>query len=119
MEVKVIEPIKQYIKEFHSPEEFNVWYMKNKDEVDQTTTHKLNKMYKIDGYRITKIQGTLMLKKERVKKSITSDIDEKQNLELNPELHELKTEVQTLKEAYSEIMNKVNQLIELVNKHLS
>ena len=63
MTLKIIEPIKEYLKVFNSPDEFNIWYTKNKDEVDMLTTHKLNKMYKINGYRITKIKNVLMLKK--------------------------------------------------------
>ena len=65
MDLKVIEPIKNYIKEFNSPVEFNLWYAKHKEEVDVLTTHKLNKMYKIDGYRITKIKCELMLKVDK------------------------------------------------------
>ena len=60
MEVKVIEPIKNYIKEFNTPVEFNLWYAKHKDEVDALTTHKRNIMYHIEGYRITKIKGELI-----------------------------------------------------------
>lgn len=63
MSLNVIEPIKSAIKEFHSVEEFNVYYQLHKDEMDKTTTHKLNKMYRIDGYRITKIKNVLMLKR--------------------------------------------------------
>lgn len=63
MQIKIIEPIKEYSKVFNSPDEFNLWYTKNKDEMDNMTTHKLNKLYKIEGYRITKIKNVLMLKK--------------------------------------------------------
>lgn len=62
-ELKIIEPITKYLKEFNTPEEFNVWYSKHKTEVDSQTTHRLNKLYHIKGYRITKIKGVLMLKK--------------------------------------------------------
>ena len=37
MDLKIIEPINKYIKEFESPEEFNVFYAKNKDEIDSQT----------------------------------------------------------------------------------
>ncbi len=62
-ELKIIEPIKNYLKEFETVDEFNLYYAKHKDEIDELTTHKLNKMYHINGYRITKIKGILMLKK--------------------------------------------------------
>jgi hypothetical protein len=57
MDLKVIEPIDKPVQEFKTTDEFNVFYQKNKDMIDKITTHKLNKMYKIDGggYKITKI----------------------------------------------------------------
>ena len=67
MDIKVIGPIKEYLKMFNGPDDFNIWYAKNKDDVDKLTTHKLNKMYHIDGYRITKIKGILCLKKDEKK----------------------------------------------------
>lgn len=98
MEVKVIEPIKNYLKEFNTPVEFNLWYAKNKDEVDKLTTHKLNKMYHIVGYRITKIKGILMLKEDKKVK----------NDEENEDIYELKAELERIKET-------VNKIIEFIN----
>ena len=69
MDLKIIQPIEKYLKEFESPEEFNVFYAKNKDEIDSQTTHKLNKQYHIKGYVITKIKGKLCLKKPWIKKN--------------------------------------------------
>ena len=69
MDLKIIKPVEKYVKEFESPEEFNVFYAKNKDEVDSQTTHKLNKQYHIKGYVITKIKGELCLKKPWIKKN--------------------------------------------------
>ena len=77
MDLKIIEPIKNYLKEFKTVDEFNLWYSKNKDEIDSLTTHKLNKMYHIEGYRITKIKGKLCLKKDTkkdMKKEIKDEI---------------------------------------------
>ena len=104
MELKVIEPIKNYIKEFNSPVEFNLWYAKHKEEVDSLTTHKLNKMYHIEGYRITKIKGELMLKVDR-------HVKEKEEGESEDEINELRNEIKNIKEA-------LNKLIEYVNNGL-
>ena len=98
MEVKVIEPIKNYLKEFNTPVEFNLWYAKNKDEVDKLTTHKLNKMYHIVGYRITKIKGILMLKEDKKVK----------NDEENEDIYELKAELEKIKETVNKIINFIN-----------
>ena len=106
MDLKVIEPIKNYIKEFNSPVEFNLWYAKHKEEVDSLTTHKLNKMYHIEGYRITKIKGELMLKVDRHVKE-----KEKEEGESEDEINELKNEIKNIKEI-------LNKLIEYVNNGL-
>ncbi len=108
MEVKVIEPIKNYVKEFNSPVEFNLWYAKHKEEVDALTTHKLNKMYHVDSYRITKIKGELMLKKDP---KLTIKEDETINETVNEEITELKNEIKNIKDT-------MNKLIEYVNNTL-
>ena len=100
MDLKVIEPIKNYINEFNSPVEFNLFYAKHKDEIDSLTTHKLNKMYHIEGYRITKIKGELMLKKWVVKEEKDHGI-----------IDELKSEIK-------EIRDTVNKIIEFLNSNL-
>ena len=109
MDLKVIEPIKNYIKEFISPVEFNLWYAKHKEEVDSLTTHKLNKLYKIDGYRITKIKGELMLKVDRKIKDKEKEEAEEENI--HEEINELRDEIKNIKET-------VNKLIEFVNNGL-
>ena len=82
MDVKVIGPIKEYLKMFNGPDEFNLWYAKNKDDIDKLTTHKLNKMYHIDGYRITKIKGVLCLKKDMKKHENEIETDMQNDLDL-------------------------------------
>ena len=73
MEVNVIEPITHYVKEFDTPNDFDSWYKSHQDEMDKLTTHKLNKMYHINGYRVTRIKGVLSLKKAPSKPSVKMD----------------------------------------------
>ena len=105
MTLKIIEPIRDYLKVFNSPDEFNIWFTKNKDEIESLTTHKLNKLYKINGYRITKIKGILMLKKCNE----TLNTDNSANSPLIPEnLQELQDEIKNIK-------STVNHIIEYLN----
>ena len=98
MDLKIIEPIKNHLKEFKTVDEFNLYYSKNKEEIDSMTTHKLNKMYFINGYRITKIKGKLCLKNHV----------EKENDE-SCELNKMKKEINQLKEVINEIIKYINQ----------
>ena len=108
MTLKIIEPIRDYLKVFNSPDEFNIWYTKNKEEVDTLTTHKLNKMYKINGYRITKIKNVLILKKS----SETNNVQQQSvNSPLVPE------DLQELQEEVKNIKSTVNRIIEYLNQH--
>lgn len=111
MDLKVIEPIKNYLKEFNSPVEFNLWYAKNKDEVDKLTTHKLNKMYHIIGYRITKIKGELMLKEDRKPKIKEEEAKSLEALraEEESEINELRNEINNIKETVNKIIEIINQ----------
>ena len=72
MDVKIIEPITHYIKEFDTPNDS--WYKSHQEELDKLTTHKLNKMYHINGYRITRIKGILSLKKAPRKSPPKDDV---------------------------------------------
>ena len=112
MEIKIIEPIKNYSKVFNTPEEFNSFYTKNKNEMNLMTTHKLNKMYFIEGYRITKIKGVLMLKKW----------DDKDKNENEDELNEFKNnlknkdiEINSIKDGLSYYQNKLKEVKEEIN----
>ena len=102
MTLRIIEPIRDYLKVFNSPDEFNIWYTKNKDEVDSLTTNRLNKLYKIQGYRITKIKGVLMLKKSSEQDNVTQSV----NSHLVPE---------DLQEEIKNIKSTVNKIIEYLN----
>ena len=123
MDLKVIEPIKNYLKEFKTVDEFNLWYSKNKDEVDKLTTHKLNKMYKIDGYRITKIKGVLMLKKWEGIDEKSTGISSNKELESDLKTAELENFVRSktlrLESEIKEIKETVNKIITFIQETTS
>ncbi len=103
MDLKILEPIKNYLKEFNTPEEFNNFYSLNKDELNKLTTHKLNKMYHVKGYRITKIKGELMLKK-------WDDSKVKPNEEFVSV-----NDIEEIREDIKKIKATVNNIIEFIN----
>jgi hypothetical protein len=106
MDLKVIEPIEKPLKSFSTVDEFNLFYSKNKEAIDKETTHKLNRQYYIEGYRITKIKGVLSLKKwDESRKYYKS----KKDLETETE-----TETTKLSEHVNELLNDVDNLNEKV-----
>lgn len=107
MDVKIIEPIKHFIKEFNTPEEFNMWYKMNKKEMDELTTHKLNKLYHINGYRITKRKGELMLKIYDENKKIENSSNEE-----NLQNEDAKRLSHSDEDRITEIENNIEQINE-------
>ena len=104
MDVKVVEPIQSPMKEFNSVDEFNLFYHNHKDEMMETTTHRLNKMYKINGYRITKIRGELCLKKVREAVKQKSEVDGDDG-----DVVDIETRLQRLEEVVNEIIDALNK----------
>ena len=114
MDLKIIGPIKSPLKEFDSVDEFNIYYHKHKDEMDTETTHSLNKKFKINGYRITKIKGVLCLKKDRAVKaeegrpSPGSMIQDKVLEDPTPSISEIMERIQKLEETVNKIIDVLN-----------
>lgn len=108
MDVKVVEPIQSPMKEFNSVDEFNLFYHNHKDEMMATTTHRLNKMYKINGYRITKIRGELCLKK--VREAVKQKSEESSVVDENvDDPTDVETRLQRLEEVVNEIIDALNK----------
>lgn len=113
-ELKIIGSVKLESKHFKSVDEFNMYYMKNKDELEEMTTQKLNKLFIIDGYKITKtgtrdetgkrVKGSICLKKINEENLTVEEI----NLKFENKIHELETKIKIL-------TNTVNKLIERIN----
>ena len=57
IEIKVLEKYSPEVIEFDSKEEFIEHLADNLEEMNKMTTQKLNKTYKIQGYRITKLKN--------------------------------------------------------------
>ena len=112
--VKIIEPIRSYYKTFKTIDEFNNWYLKNKSEVDEYTTHKLNKMYNVEGYRITRIKGSLCLKKVIPKhNNETSETCDERSM--HEQIISMKNEIQSLKKSIKEIIDYLNNNVNVEN----
>ena len=113
------------IKEFNTPEEFDKYYLKHKEEINNKTTNQLNKEYKIKDYKITKRNikiidnkkiGDIYLKPISLKgatcytggtKGANENIDNNtvSGPEWANEIQEMKNKIDLLTESYNEILN--------------
>ena len=123
--LKVIEPIQIDVKTFQDKNEFEMFYNSHKNEFENCTTTKLNRMYKIPGYRITRQKEVLCLKKDYTKNNKQeSDDDNIQKFdELKDELTKLieevklyfNSEIAKINTRYKKIENIFNQQTETIN----
>ena len=108
------------IKEFNTPEEFDKYYLKHKEEINNKTTNQLNKEYKIKDYKITKRNikiidnkkiGDIYLKPISLKRA-NENIDNNtvSGPEWANEIQEMKNKINLLTESYNEILNILNNL---------
>ena len=113
--LKVIEPIKIDVKTFQEKQEFELFYNSHKNEFENCTTTKLNRMYKIPGYRITRQKEELCLKKDYTKNNKQeSDDDHSQRFdELKDELNKIISEV---KLNFNSEITKINTRIKKIEK---
>ena len=123
--LKVIEPIQIDVKTFQDKNEFEMFYNSHKNEFENCTTTKLNRMYKIPGYRITRQKEVLCLKKDYTKNNKQeSDDDNTQKFdelkdELTKMIEEVKlyfnSEIAKINTRYKKIEKIINQQTETLN----
>ena len=107
------------IKEFNTPEEFDKYYLKHKEEINNKTTNQLNKEYKIKDYKITKRNikiidnkkiGDIYLKPKIEDPNENIDNNTVSGPEWANEIQEMKNKINILTESYNEILNILNNL---------
>jgi uncharacterized coiled-coil protein SlyX len=122
MDVKVIEP-PTCCKQFANIDEFNAFYAKNKEEMDKNTTQKLNKMYTIPGYHITRVKNIpgLSLKKWTGSRYIKNDqLDTfQQCLDLANNVHALEETMSTQYEEFQNFVSEFNMIIASLEEEVS
>ena len=148
MELKVINEITEEVKNFKSIEEFNLYYQKHKDEMNEQTTQYLNRVYKIvtpEGttYRITKkncskngtrrIGGDIFLKKvvnvtdlrELENDVIKADIESLRNdfsrisTQNSDTTQKYELKFTAIDKKLAELTNTVNQIAKYINEQIS
>ena len=132
MNLKVINEIRDETKIFKTVEEFDIYYSKHKDEMNNHTTQYLNRVYKIDTndgeYRITKknckkvdgkiTDGEIYLKK--VKSKMTRQEARTPRVNVDDDLITLRftsieASVESNKASINQLKIDVERLTQLVN----
>ena len=129
MELSVINEIREETKQFNSLEEFDLYYQKHKESMDNHTTQFLNRVYKIkcaDGneYRITKKNcskqdgkisgGDIYLKKVVKKSDNDNTINELMYTNVQADITNLRNELDRATNELNSILVEIDALKESV-----
>ena len=115
MSLKIYEPVTKTLKHFNTPEEFERYLAKHKNEFDDWTTHKLNRTFKIDGYRITKVNDEICLKKDYYKYITQKEQNKEESELLNKDFkNEINEKIEDLEFNINQLTNRIKAL-----EHLS
>ena len=113
-DLKIIEPIKEGLNNFKTIDEFSIYYAKHKKEMIAMTTQKLNKQFKIEGYRITKI-GTRDKDGKRQSGEICLKKIHKLDKNIN-ETQDIAATIQRFDERLNALSQTVNSIINALNE---
>ncbi len=120
-QIKIIEPVQEYLKMFETVGDFNKYYHKHKEELDVQTTHMLNKKYFINGYRLTRrsirtpdgqAKNELQVKKVKGKDTSQGSHDSEG---LVQRINELESIVEQLKTAFENVDSVLQQVVKHIN----
>ena len=106
VDLKILEKYSPETITFDTPEEFTEYLTEHKEEMDATTTNKLNKKYKIRNYSITKIKGEICLKKS------------KNTVESDDKLDQIIAVSQEVKQYLTAVSDKLDTFLSLFTKEL-
>ena len=94
---------------FNSDSDFLKYYEKNKETIDEINTRALNLKYKINGFRIGRKEGKIILYPiNNVVSKVNTDEDSDNNLK--QEVEELKTRVNILENMINNLMQQYDAL---------
>ena len=102
-EIKVIEKFSPTTTIFENKEQFAEYLDEHRDELNNYSTCKLNKMFSIPDYRITKIKGEISLKKSK------NEIIDKEPVDnaTNDKINELRDDVNKIKETLNSLITQL------------
>ena len=105
-QIKVIERYSPDVINFETKEDFIEYLDKYREELNQMSTCKLNKLCKIKGYHITKLNGEISLRSARKSETIESKSESERIIN---EIEDLKTVIKQLHINYQTLLGKLSE----------
>ena len=120
--MRILEPFRAEVIEFDDKNDFIKYVNEDMETYKSLTTQKLNKMFRIPGYRITKLQGDISLKavggkdaEKKMRSEIMEEVMEKVRSEIEEKVKDiveekLKDEMENYEKELDEIHDSITKL---------
>ena len=104
--IKIIEPFQPEVIECENVEDFSEIINADKEKYNDYTTQKLNKTFKIPGYKVTKINGEISLRSIKPCEQLNSNGSNK-----------IKDEINDIKEAFNQLSEQFEAIKEILRNN--
>ena len=104
--IKIIEPFQPEVIECENVEDFSEIINADKEKYNDYTTQKLNKIFKIPGYKVTKINGEISLRSIKPCEQLSSN-----------ESNKIKDEINDIKEAFDQLSEQFEAIKEILRNN--
>ena len=113
--MSVYKKISDDCRTFESDSDFLKFYEKNKETIDEINTRALNLKYKINGFRIGRKEGKIILYPiNNVVSKVNTDEDS--NVTLKQEVEELKLRINVIENILNNIIDSMNLQLTRMNE---
>ena len=112
-EVKVFQNLYDDVLHFESKEEFNRYYNKNKEAIDKMATRGMNVKFKIEGFKIGRQKGNIILyptKDSKQTQTNNEELTDETGLNLHQKLNQIQIGIKNILEAIDDLFEEISLL---------
>lgn len=107
--IKVFENIGDNVLSFETKEDFMRHYNKNKESIDSMSTRGLNRKYHIDGFKIGRLKGEIILYPLKENETKSDELDSKTKLTINEKLDYMNRRLKKIEEMIDYVIKFLEQ----------
>ena len=114
--VKVFEPFHPEIVKCEDKDDFNLIYNANKEKYNAMTTQKLNKIFEVPGYKISRVNNEICLRSIKPCEKIASNDNSDALQKLTERIDKLEKAINNVANAHNVLSKDHEELIKYINQ---
>ena len=114
--VKVFEPFHPETIRCENKDEFNLIYNANKEKYNEMTTQKLNKIFEVPGYKISRVNNEICLRSIKPCEKITCNDNSETLQKLTERIDQLEKAINNIANAHNILSKDHENLVRYINE---